>query len=113
MGKSTGTEGKYLRLSEEGEVANWWQMGESEKYTDGPGPTCPRLGRVFTGVQGGWALEREDWRKGPERELLLGRCTDGTGGRKSTAENAYRGGPHCHGRGALLLSPTQGKEPPL
>ena len=36
MGKSIGTEGKHLRLSEEGEVANLWQVGQSEKYADGP-----------------------------------------------------------------------------
>ena len=57
-----------MRLSEEGEVAYLWQMGQSEKYTDGPylGPTCPGLGRVFTGVQGGWELECGDWRTAPE-----------------------------------------------
>ena len=32
---------------------------------------CPGLGHVFTGVQGGWELERGDWRTGLERELLL------------------------------------------
>ena len=52
MGKSIGTEGKHLRLSEEGEAAYLWQTGQSEKYTDGLylGPTCPGMGRVFTGV---------------------------------------------------------------
>ena len=41
-----------MRLSEEGDVADLWQMGQSEKYTDGPyhSPTCPGLGCVFTGV---------------------------------------------------------------
>ena len=68
MEKSIGIEGKHLRLSEEGEVANLWQMGQSKKYTDGlyHGPTCPRLGRVFTAVQGGWELVHGDWRTGPE-----------------------------------------------
>ena len=43
MGKSVGTEGKHLRLSEESEVTNLWQTGQSENDTDGPycGPTCP------------------------------------------------------------------------
>ena len=43
-----------MRLLEEGEAANLWQTGQSEKYTDGlyHSPTCPRLGRVSTGVQG-------------------------------------------------------------
>ena len=56
MGKSIGTEGKHLRLLEEGEVADLWQTGQSENYTDGlyHGPMCPGLGRVFTGVQGSW-----------------------------------------------------------
>ena len=31
MGKSVGTEGKHLRLSEEGEATNLWQMGQNEK----------------------------------------------------------------------------------
>ena len=35
MGKLIGTEGTHLRLLEEGEAANLWQMGQSEKYTDG------------------------------------------------------------------------------
>ena len=89
-----------MRLSEEGEAANLWQTGQSEKYTEDPyhGPTCPRLGRVFTGVQGGWELVRGNWRTGPERELLLavGRRTEGTGGRKSAAGNAYGGRLDCH-----------------
>ena len=84
MGKSIGTEGKHLRLLEEDEAADLWQMGWSEKYTDGPyhSPICPRLGRVFTGVQGGWELVRGDGRTGPERELLLavGRRTGGPEG---------------------------------
>ena len=35
-----------------------------------------------------WELVCGDWRTGPEQELLLtvGRWTEGTGGRKSTAE---------------------------
>ena len=51
-GKSIGTEGKHLRLSEEGEVADLWQMGQSEKYTDDQyhSPMSPGLGCVFTGV---------------------------------------------------------------
>ena len=106
-----------MRTSEEGEVANLWQMGQSEKYTDGPyhNSTCPGLGCVFIGVRGGWELERGDWRTGLDRELLLavGRRTEGTGGRKSTAGNADEGRLDCHGSGALLLSHMQGKEPPL
>ena len=90
-----------MRLSEEGEAANLWQMGQGEKYTDHPycDPTFPGLGRVFTGVQGSWELEHRDWRTDPERELLLavGRCTEGMGERKSTAGNAYGGRPDCHG----------------
>ena len=68
MGKSIGTEGKHLRLSEEDEAVDQWQMGQSEKYTDAPylGPMCPGLGRVFTGVQRGWQLVHGDWRTGPE-----------------------------------------------
>ena len=101
MGKLIGTEGKHLRLLQEGEVANLLQMGQSQKYTGGlyHGPTCPGLGHVFTCVQGGWELEREDWRTSPERELLLvvGRRTEGMGGRKSTARNAYGRRPDCHG----------------
>ena len=31
--KSIGPEGKNLRLSEEGEAADLWQTGHSEKYT--------------------------------------------------------------------------------
>ena len=59
-GKSIRTEGKHLRPLEEGEAADLWQMGQSGKYTDGPylGPTCPGLGRVFSGVQEGWELVR-------------------------------------------------------
>ena len=49
-----------MRLSEEGEAADLWQTGQSEKYTDGlyGGPVCPGLGRVFTGVQdaGSWSV---------------------------------------------------------
>ena len=105
------------RLSEEGEVADLWQTGQSEKYTGGlyHSPTCPRLGRVFTGVQGGWELDCGDWRTDPERELLLavGRQTEGTGGRKSAAGNTYGGRLDCHGSRALLLSHTQGEEPLL
>ena len=105
-----------MRLSEEGEVANGWQTGQSEKYTDGAyhAPTCPGLGRVFTGVQGGWELVHGDWRTGPERELLLavGRRTEGTGARKCAAGNAYRR-PDCHGSRAPLLSHMQGEEPLL
>ena len=73
MGKSIGTEGKHLRLLEEGEVADLWQTGQSEKYTDSPyhGPTCPGPGHVFICVQGGWELVLGDWITGPERELLL------------------------------------------
>ena len=57
-----------MRLLEEGEAADLWLTGQSEKYTDGPyhGPVCPGLGFVFTGVQGGWELVRGDWRTGPE-----------------------------------------------
>ena len=49
-------------LSEVGEVADLWQTGQSENNIDSPyhGPICPRLGSVFTGVQGGWELERGD-----------------------------------------------------
>ena len=87
------------------------------RNTDGPyhGPTYPRLGHMFTGVQGGWELVRGDWRTGPERELLLAvqRWTEETGGRKSTAGNAYGGRPDYHGSRALLLSHTQGEEPLL
>ena len=106
-----------MRLSEEGEAANKWQMGQSENYTDGPyrGPMCFRLGYVFTGVQGGWKLVHGDWRRGPEQELLLavGRQTEGTGGMKSAAGNAYGGRLDCHGSRALLLSHMQGEEPLL
>ena len=54
-------------------MADLWQTGQSEKYADGAyhGPTCPRLGRVFTGVQGDWELVCGDWRIGLEQELLL------------------------------------------
>ena len=104
---------KHLRLSEEGEVADLWQTGQSEKYTYGPdhGSMCPRLGCVFTGVQEGWELMHGDWRTGPERKLLLAvrRQTEGMGGRKSAAGNAYGGRLHCHW--VLLLSHTQGEEP--
>ena len=57
-----------MRLSEEGEAADLWQTGQSEKYTNGLycGLMCPGLGRVFTGVQGDWELERGDWRRGLE-----------------------------------------------
>ena len=60
MGKSSGTEGKHSRLLEEGEAANLWQMGQNEKYTDGPyhSPTCPRLGhasQVCKGT-GSWSM---------------------------------------------------------
>ena len=103
-----------MRLLEEGEAANLWQTGQSEKYTDCLycGPMCPRLGCLLTGVQGGWELVCGDWRTGPERELLLavGRWTEGMEGRKSTAGNAYRGRPDCHGSRALLLSHKQGEE---
>ena len=106
-----------MKLSEEGEAANLWQMGQSEKYTDGPylGPRCPGLGCVFTGVQGGWELVHGDGRTGREQELLLavGRWTEGMGGKKSTAGNAYGGRLNCHGSRALLLSHTQGEEPLL
>ena len=116
-GKSTRTEGKHLRLLEEGEAADLWQTGQSEKYTDCPYfcPTCPRLRCVFIGVQGGWELVCGDWRTGPERELLLavGRRTEGTRGRKCAAGNAYGGTRDCHGSRALLLSHTQGEEPLL
>ena len=81
LGKLMETEQKHLRLSEEGEVANLWQTGQRERYTDGPyhGPTWLRLGCVFTGVEGGWELVCGDWRTGPERELQLavGRRTGG------------------------------------
>ena len=72
-GKSIGTEGKHLRPLEEGEMADLWQMGQSEKYTDGlyHSPMCPGLGHVFTDVQGGWELVRGYWRTGPEWGLLL------------------------------------------
>ena len=106
-----------MRLSEEGEAADLWQTGQSEKYTDGPyhGPTCPVLGHVFTGVQGGRELDRGDWRTGPEQELLLavGRWTEGMGRRKSATANAYGGRLDCHGSRALLLSHIQGEEPLL
>ena len=61
-GKSIGTEGKHLRLLEEGEAAHLWQMEQSQNYTESAycGPTCPGLGHVFTGVQGGWELEHGD-----------------------------------------------------
>ena len=73
MGRLSGTDGKHLKLSEEGEGADLWQMWQSEKYTDSPyhSPMCPRLGCVFTGVQGIWELVHGDWRTGPEWELLL------------------------------------------
>ena len=55
MGKSVGTEGEHLRLSEEGETAGLWQTGQSETYTDSlcHSPACPRLGRVSTRAHGG------------------------------------------------------------
>ena len=103
---------KHLRLSEEGEAANQWQTGKSEKYTDGPycGPTWHGLALVFTGVQGGWELKNGDWRTGLERELLLavGTRTEGMEGRKTTTENAYGGRPDCHGSRSLLLNHMQG-----
>ena len=39
----------------------------------------PRTGTCFTGVQGGWEVERGDWKTDLERELLLavGRWTEG------------------------------------
>ena len=70
-----------MRLLEEGEAADLWHTGQSEKYTDSlyHRPMCPRMERVFTGVQGGWELVHGDWRTGPERELPLavGRRTEG------------------------------------
>ena len=101
-----------MKPSEAGEVADLWQTGQGEKYTDCPyhGPTCPGLGHVFTGVQGAWELVRGDWRTSPEQELLwaVGRRTEGTGGRKSAAGNAYGGRLDCRGSRVLLLSHTQG-----
>ena len=113
MEKSIGTKGKHLRLLEEGEAAILWQTGHSEKYTDGLycGPMSPRLGHVFTGVQGGWELVCGDWRTGPERELLLsvGRWTEGTEGRKSTAGSACGGRPDCHGSRAQCWVTRSGR----
>ena len=42
-------------------------------------PKVPRTGTCFTGVQGGWEVERGDWKTDLERELLLavGRWTEG------------------------------------
>ena len=106
-----------MRLSEEGEAADLWQTGQSEKYTDGSyhSPTYPRLGHVFTGVQGGWELVHGDWRTDPEGELLLavGRWTEEMGGKKFMAGNPYGERPDCHGGRAILLSHTQGEEPLL
>ena len=54
-GKSVGKEGEHLRLSEEGEMAGLWQIGEGETYTDSPchSPECPRLGHEYASAHEG------------------------------------------------------------
>ena len=95
MGKLVGTEGKHVRLSEEGETASLWQTRQSENYTEGPchGPLCSLLGHVSTRVHGDWELECGDWRASPGGGLLLAtrRQPEGMGGRKSANENACGG----------------------
>ena len=86
MEKLVGTEGKHIRLSEEGETANLWQTGQCENYTDSlcHNTVCPRLGCVYTSVHGGWELESGDWRANPWGGLLLAvrRGLEGMGERK-------------------------------
>ena len=55
MGKSVGTEGEHLRLSEESETVGLWQTGQSVTYTDCPchSPVCLRPGHVSAGVHKG------------------------------------------------------------
>ena len=64
MGKSTGTEGKHLKLLEKGEGTDPLKMGQSQKYTDGPfcGPTFPGpamcVHRCARGLgAGAWGLQ--------------------------------------------------------
>ena len=117
MGKSGGTEGELLELSEERETASLWQAGHSETYTDGlcHSPMCPSLGCVSTNMHGGWVLEHGDWRANPGRGLLLGerRQTEGTEVRKSTTGNACGRNPGCHRSKTPLLNDTQEVELPL
>ena len=113
-GKSVGTEGEHLRLLEEGEMADLWQTGQSETYTDGlrHSPARPRLGSVSASAHRGWELECGDWRANLGKGLLLAarRQPEGTGGRKSITRNACGGNLDCHRTKMPLLSDVQGVE---
>ena len=62
-GKSVGTEGEHLRLSEEGEMDGLWQTGQSGTYTNGAchSLACPSLDVCLQCTQGlragTWGLE--------------------------------------------------------
>ena len=62
MGKSIGTEGKHLRLSEDAEAADLWQTGQSETQTICTGalsvPTGTCVHRCASGLGArAWGLE--------------------------------------------------------
>ena len=54
-------------------MADLWQAGLSETYTDGPchSLVCFSLGNVSASVHRGWELEHGDWRANSGRGLLL------------------------------------------